>query len=69
MNHVPTAESVWDLVVVGGGPAGATAAHDAARQGLSVLLLDRDGRIKPGHVVLMEALGGGFSWGAALARW
>ncbi|MCA8931446.1 MAG: ketoacyl-ACP synthase III [Rhodospirillaceae bacterium] len=29
----------------------------------------RDGRIKPGHVVLMEALGGGFSWGAALARW
>ncbi|MCB9957608.1 MAG: ketoacyl-ACP synthase III [Rhodospirillaceae bacterium] len=29
----------------------------------------RDGRIRPGQVVLMEALGGGFSWGAALARW
>ena len=29
----------------------------------------RDGRIQPGHVVLMEALGGGFSWGAALSRW
>jgi geranylgeranyl reductase len=37
----------YDLVVVGGGPAGATAAHDAAQQGLSVLLLDRAGRIKP----------------------
>ncbi|MCP5271044.1 MAG: geranylgeranyl diphosphate reductase [Burkholderiaceae bacterium] len=47
MSHTPNAEPVWDLVVVGGGPAGATAAHDAARQGLSVLLLDRDGRVKP----------------------
>jgi 3-oxoacyl-[acyl-carrier-protein] synthase-3 len=27
-----------------------------------------DGRIKPGHLVLMEAIGGGLSWGAALAR-
>ncbi len=38
---------LYDLVIVGGGPAGATAAHDAAQQGLSVLLLDRAGRIKP----------------------
>jgi 3-oxoacyl-[acyl-carrier-protein] synthase III len=28
-----------------------------------------DGRIKPGHLVLMEALGGGLSWGASLLRW
>jgi 3-oxoacyl-[acyl-carrier-protein] synthase-3 len=28
----------------------------------------RDGRIKPGHLVLMEALGGGLTWGAALVR-
>jgi 3-oxoacyl-[acyl-carrier-protein] synthase-3 len=28
-----------------------------------------DGRIRPGHLVLLEALGGGLSWGAALARW
>ena len=28
-----------------------------------------DGRIKPGDLVLMEALGGGLSWGAALVRW
>jgi len=29
----------------------------------------RDGRIRPGHIVLMEALGGGLTWGAAIARW
>jgi 3-oxoacyl-[acyl-carrier-protein] synthase-3 len=29
----------------------------------------RDGRIKPGHLVLVEAMGGGFTWGAALVRW
>ncbi len=28
-----------------------------------------DGRIKPGHLVLLEAMGGGFTWGAVLVRW
>lgn len=37
----------YDCVVVGGGPAGATAATDLALAGRSVLLLDRAGRIKP----------------------
>ena len=29
----------------------------------------KDGRIKDGDLILMEAMGGGFTWGAALARW
>ncbi len=29
----------------------------------------RDGRIQPGHNVLLEGVGGGFTWGAALVRW
>jgi 3-oxoacyl-[acyl-carrier-protein] synthase-3 len=28
-----------------------------------------DGRIKPGDLVLLEAMGGGFTWGAVLVRW
>jgi 3-oxoacyl-[acyl-carrier-protein] synthase-3 len=28
-----------------------------------------DGRIQRGHLVLMEAMGGGFTWGSALVRW
>jgi len=37
----------FDVVVIGGGPSGATAADDLARAGHSVALLDRAGRIKP----------------------
>ena len=40
-------ETVYDAVVVGGGPAGATAATDLALAGHSVLLMERGGRIKP----------------------
>jgi len=29
----------------------------------------RDGRIRPGDLVMLEAMGGGFTWGAALLRY
>jgi geranylgeranyl reductase len=38
---------MFEVVVVGGGPSGATAAEDLARSGHKVALLDREGRIKP----------------------
>ncbi len=38
---------VYDAVVVGGGPAGATAACELAAAGRHVVLLDRAGRVKP----------------------
>ena len=40
----------------------------AASVPLAFDLAVRDGRIKPGHLVMFEAMGGGFTWGASLAR-
>ena len=37
----------YDVIVIGGGPSGATAANDLARAGVHVAFLDRAGRIKP----------------------
>ncbi len=37
----------YDVVVVGAGPSGATAAEDLARSGHKVAFIDREGRIKP----------------------
>ena len=41
----------------------------AASVPLALVTAVRDGRIKRGDLVLLEAMGGGFTWGAALIRW
>jgi 3-oxoacyl-[acyl-carrier-protein] synthase-3 len=41
----------------------------AASVPLALAEATADGRIKPGQVVLLEAMGGGFTWGSALVRW
>lgn len=41
----------------------------AASIPLALTLAVNDGRIQPGDLVLMEAMGGGLTWGAALVRW
>ena len=41
----------------------------AASIPLALDIAVRDGRIKPGQHVLLEGVGGGFTWGSALIRW
>jgi 3-oxoacyl-[acyl-carrier-protein] synthase-3 len=41
----------------------------AASVPLALATAVADGRIKKGQLVLMEAMGGGFTWGASLVRW
>jgi flavin-dependent dehydrogenase len=56
---------VWDLIVIGGGPAGSTVAAIAARGGLRVLLLEADAHprvhvgesLLPGIVPILERMG------------
>jgi 3-oxoacyl-[acyl-carrier-protein] synthase-3 len=40
----------------------------AASVPLALDVAVRDGRIRPGHLVVLEAMGGGFTWGAAVVR-
>jgi len=50
-----------------------TVAHHSNTSAASIpLALDtavRDGRIKTGQNILLEAVGGGFTWGAILIKW
>ena len=41
----------------------------AASVPLALSIAAHDGRIKRGDLVLLEAMGGGFTWGAVLIRW
>ena len=41
----------------------------AASVPLALVTAVKDGRIQRGDLVLLEAMGGGFTWGAALLRW
>ena len=55
-----------DNVVVTVGQHGNTS---AASIPLALDTAVRDGRIKPGQHLLLEAIGGGFTWGAILIKW
>jgi 3-oxoacyl-[acyl-carrier-protein] synthase-3 len=41
----------------------------AASIPLALSVASADGRIKKGDLVLLESMGGGFTWGATLLRW
>jgi 3-oxoacyl-[acyl-carrier-protein] synthase-3 len=41
----------------------------AASVPLALSVAAEDGRIKKGDLVMLEAMGGGFTWGASLIRW
>ena len=55
-----------DRVVVTVGDHGNTS---AASVPLALDTAVRDGRVQPGQVLLLEAFGGGFTWGSALIRY
>jgi 3-oxoacyl-[acyl-carrier-protein] synthase-3 len=55
-----------EKVVVTVGEHGNTS---AASIPLALDAAHRDGRVKPGDLVMLEAMGGGFTWGASLIRW
>ena len=40
-------EMIYDAIIIGGGPSGATAAMELALQNRKVAFIDREGRIKP----------------------
>ncbi len=41
----------------------------AASIPLALAAAVKDGRIKPGDLIMIQGMGGGFTWGAALIRW
>jgi 3-oxoacyl-[acyl-carrier-protein] synthase-3 len=41
----------------------------AASVPLALSTAIEDGRIKPGDLLILEAMGGGFTWGSSLVRW
>ena len=41
----------------------------AASIPLALAVASDDGRIKRGDLLLLEAMGGGFTWGSAIVRW
>ena len=59
--HVPMARVVSTIAQHGN--------TSAASVPLALATAVADGRIKKGDLVLLEAMGGGFTWGAALLRW
>lgn len=63
-----TSSQEFDTVVIGGGPAGATAAETLARSGYSVLMLERAFRIKPCGGAIPPRLIQDFSIPAELLR-
>lgn len=60
-----SSDEAWDLIVIGGGPAGSTVAAIAARGGMKVLLLEADEHprvhvgesLLPGIVPILERMG------------
>jgi 3-oxoacyl-[acyl-carrier-protein] synthase-3 len=64
--------SARKLAIADGKVVSTVALHGNTSAASVPLALDvavSDGRIKTGDLVMLEAMGGGFTWGAALVRW
>ena len=61
-------EKIRDGYVASGGDADRTANTSAATVPTALDEAVRDGRIQRGQLLLLEAFGGGWTWGSALVR-
>ncbi len=59
--HIPQEKVVYTVELHGN--------TSAASIPLALDMAVRDGRIQRGHLLMLEAMGGGFTWGSALLRW
>ena len=62
-------EAISENFMIRGGRPLAVLERARASVPLALDTAVREGRVKPGHLVLLQGVGGGFTWGSVLLRY